>query len=222
MKMGRLLALLLLVLPVYPAQAITQAEAEKLSADVKAFTSKPEHRQIVASTATQAFKVSQQCDNGTPGPAAKPQFFPMLGPLSVDANGNLASGLIKESVVVTGCGKQKVENILTLSDKGQLKSIAGLPGTSKADPVLAKDSLQYAFMGVARKVGQCRDVHVVDTQYDDYEGPPNPKAKSQTEGGRPWRETWTLNACGMLVDTDIHYIPDETGTAIQSVVAPGK
>jgi len=202
--------------------AIGPAAAQKPADDINAFVSKPEHRQIVASTAIQAFKTFQQCDSGTAGPAARPFYFPMLGAARVDANGNLASGLIKESVVVTGCGKQKVENILTLSDKGQLKSVVGLPGTSKADPVLARDSMQYAFMGIARKVGQCRDIHVVDTQYDEYEGPPNPKAKSQTEGGRAWRETWTMNACGNLLDTDIHYIPDETGTAIQATVAPGK
>lgn len=224
MRIGRSLALLLLLmLPASgPAHAATQAEAQKLVGDINAFVDKPEHRQAVASAATQAFKTFQQCDSGTAGPADKPMFFPMLGPLSVDARGNLASGLLKESVLVTGCGKQKVENILTLSDKGQLKSVAGLPGTSHADPVLARDSMQYAFMGIARKVGQCRDIHVIDTQYDEFEGPPNPTAKSQTNGGRPWRETWTMNACGNLLDTDIHYIPDETGTAIQATVAPGK
>jgi hypothetical protein len=122
---------------------------------------------------------------------------------------------------VTGCGKQKVENILTMSEKGQLKSVAGLPGTSKADPLLAKDSMRYAFAGAVRKIGQCKDVRVVDTKYEDFEGPPNPKAKFQSEGGRPWWETWTLSACGTPVDTVIHYIPDDTGTAIQANVAPG-
>ncbi|HEX4505435.1 MAG TPA: hypothetical protein VH722_06865 [Alphaproteobacteria bacterium] len=215
-QIDRLLVFALLLLPTYPAYAAPQADADKLTAGIMAFANKPEHRQIVAATAVEAFKTFQQCDSGKAGPAAKPLVFSMFGPLIVDANSNLASGLIKESVVVTGCGKQKVENILTLSDKGQLKSIAGLPGTSKADPLLAKDSKQYAYMGAVRKIGQCKDIRIIDTRYEDYEGPPNPKAKSQSEGGRPWRETWTLNACGTLVDTVIHYIPDETGTVIQS------
>ncbi len=107
---------------------------------------------------------------------------------------------------------------MTLSDKGQLKSIAGLPGTSKADPVLAKDSMQYAYFGVMRKIGQCKNFQVIDTHYDDFEGPPNPRAKFQKDGGRPWQETWTLNACGMIVDSVLHFIPDETGTAISATV----
>jgi hypothetical protein len=77
MKAGRLLALLL-ALPTSPAYATPPADAEKLVADVMAFVSKPEHRQIVASTATQAFKIFQQCDSGAPGPAAKPLFYGML------------------------------------------------------------------------------------------------------------------------------------------------
>ncbi len=155
---------------------------------------------------------------GTAQSTASPSSTSSFGPLNVDAKGDLSSGLIKESITVSGCGKQKVENILTLSDKGQLKSLPGLPGTSHADPLLAKDSMQYAYMGVMRKIGQCKDVHVIDTKFDDFNGPPNPRAKFQKNGGRPWKETWTLNACGMIVDTEIGYIPDETGTAITAGV----
>jgi hypothetical protein len=189
---------------------------------IMAFVNKPEHRQAASATAVEAFKTLQECDKGSAESVEPPEFYGSFGPLSVDANGNLSSGLLKEAITVSGCGKRKVENILTLSDKGQLKSIVGLPGTSHADPLLAKDSMRYAYMGALRKIGQCKEVRVIDTLFDDFEGPPNPRAKFQKNGGRPWRETWTLNACGMLVDTDIHYVPDETGTTIQTIVPPVK
>jgi len=210
-KIARLIPLL--ALPLAPS-----AGAQTIANPIVAFTNKPEHRQIVNTTAIEAFKRLQQCDTATVQSVASPEFYANFGPLNVDSKGDLSAGLIKESIAVSGCGKQGIENILTLSDKGQLKSVAGLPGTSKADPVLAKDSMQYAYMGVMRKIGQCKDVHVIDTKFDDFTGAPNPRAKFQKNGGRPWKETWTLNACGMIVDTDITYIPDETGTGISAAV----
>jgi hypothetical protein len=185
---------------------------------ILAFAARPEHRQVITTTAVETFNKLQGCNDARVISYEPLQSFPTFGPLAVDANGNLSSGVIRESVTVAGCGKQKLENIMTLSDKGQLKSIAGLPGTSKADPVLAKDSMQYAYVGVMRKIGQCKALQVIDTRFDDFEGPANPRAKSQKEGGRPWQETWTLNACGMIVDSVLHFIPDEKGTAISAAV----
>jgi hypothetical protein len=215
--MSKALVQALTVLSLVTCLLPSLAQAQSAPAPtVMAFVDKPEHRQMVAATAVDAFEKLQGCDNGTPQPAAAPVLFGNLGPLGFDSSGNLTSGLIKESVIVSGCGKQKVENILTLSDKGQVKIIPGVAGTSKVDPLLAKDSMQYAYNAALPKIGQCKDVKVIDTRYDDVEGPPNPRAKFQANGGRPWRETWTLNACGTLIDSTIHYIPDETGTGIAS------
>jgi hypothetical protein len=48
-----------------------------------------------------------------------------------------------------------------------------------------------------------------------FEGASNAKAKFQKNGGRPWRETWTVNGCGTLVPVVVDYVPDETSTLIQ-------
>jgi len=212
------LALTLPLIISMPAGA--QTDAQKLAGAVVTFAANPEHRKVVTGVAIDIFKKLQQCDAGNIQSVAPPEVFGPLTSLSIDAQGNLTAGVIKEAVMIFGCGKQRIENILTVAANGQLKSVPGLPGASKADPILARDSMQYAYMGVARKIGQCRDVRVIDTKFDEFEGPPNPRAKFQNSGGRPWRETWTVNACGTLLDTDIHYIPDETGTGIQSVSAP--
>ncbi len=181
---------------------------------VQTFINDPRHQKIVFDVAIDTFKHLQDCDSGTAQPTRVPENFASAGPLVVDTNGTLTSGLLKEPFLVTGCGKQRVENVLTLSDKGQVKSVAGMPGTTVADPVLVHDTFQYAVMGASSKIGQCKNIRFIDSYFDALEGSPNPRAKSQRNGGRGWRETWTMNACGKIVDTVIHYIPDETGTAI--------
>ncbi len=182
------------------------------------FLNDPAHQQLVAQTAVDAFKKMQNCNDGKAQPTKQPLGVPALGPLQFDANGALTSGGIKESFLVSGCGKFRVENIVTLAVKGEVKSVPVIPGNTMADPILARDSMPYIQMSIAPKIGQCHDVRVIDTNFDAFEGGPNPRAKFQGNNGRAWRETWTVNACGNEINTDIHFVPDETGTAIQTTI----
>jgi len=192
-----------------PSAAAQPSPAQKLLND-------PSHQQLVAQTAVDIFKKMQNCNDGEAQPTKQPLGVPALGPLQFDPNGALTSGGIKESFVVSGCGKFRVENIVTLAVKGEVKSVPVIPGNTMADPILARDSMPYIQMSIAPKIGQCRDVRVIDTNFDAFEGGPNPRAKFQSNGGRAWRERWTVNACGNEINTDIHFVPDETGTAIQT------
>jgi len=189
------------------------------------FLSTPEHVTAAQAAAINAFKQLEDCNDVTATPiigsgqavdtsigyagvqGGAPQF---------DAAGNLLSGLIKEQFAASGCGKHRLENIFTGVKDGRIFVVAKIPGTTHADPLLVHDTLMEAYQAAAMRIGSCQKVRFVDTSFEAFEGEPNPRAKSQMNGGRPWREIWTLDICGSPTQVIIHYIPDETGTTIVS------
>jgi len=141
--------------------------------------------------------------------------------LVFDAAGNLASGVVTEPFLVEGCGKISQENVLTAAADGQHKTIPWVPGTTKASPLLVRDTKPYLVMYTAAKGPKdCKDQRIMNTRFEKFEGPPNPKAKFQNEAGRPYLETWTVNVCGMELDIPVHYIPNDLGTVISVEIPP--
>jgi hypothetical protein len=183
-------------------------------AEVAAFAKTPAHAASVATTATETFNKLWDCTASTAAPADAVRIFPNLGPVTFGPTHVPVSGVISERVMVSGCGKSKIENVLTISDKAQSTVIAGMPGTTIADPALAHDSYTQVYQGAMTKLGACKNVRFVDSAFGAFDGAPNPKAKFQVSQGRPWREIWTVNGCGTLVPVVVRFIPDATGTTI--------
>jgi len=207
---------LVLLLPaVFVVSLAGAAEAaETVSPAVAAFVKTPAHAASVATTATETFNKLWDCTASSAAPVAEVRTFPNLGPVTFGASSLPISGVISERVSVTGCGKSKIENVLTISDKTESTVIAGMPGTTIADPVLAHDSFTQVYQGAMTKLGACKNVRFVDSAFDAFDGAANPKAKFQGSQGRPWRETWTVNGCGTILPIGVRYVPDATGTTI--------
>lgn len=188
---------------------------------------RPGHRALVESTALQSFRARYpDCAS-----VAVVRYLPPRAPdnpkLVFDAAGEIASGVVTEPVLVEGCGITTQENVLSAVAHGQRSTIPGVPGTTRADPLLVRDTKPYLAMYTATQGPKdCQDQRVMNTRFEDFEGPPNPKAKSQADSGRPFRETWTVSVCGTILDIPVHYIPNEFGTAIDVTIpprsAPGK
>jgi hypothetical protein len=146
-----------------------------------------------------------------------PGVITFFEPVTTDADGTPTQGVWAEAVDAAGCGMTRRYNIVTLAPPGKpLRTEAMLPGTTKADPLLQRDSLAqvYEAMTAATNQRDCKNVAITDTRFEAYEGGPVKNAKSGPNA-RPWRELWTLWACGRIVEVPLHFVPDEKGTAIR-------
>jgi hypothetical protein len=131
-----------------------------------------------------------------------------------DAQGHPSDGAWSEPVNGAGCGTTKRYNVMTVVSGNQPPREVGLlPGTTNADPFLQRDSVLHAFVGTARYSKDCKQRAITDTRFDAFEGE---AVKNALHGAnaRPWREVWTVWACGSLVDVVIHFTPDDKGTGI--------
>jgi hypothetical protein len=212
----RLSLALALVLPA--ALASAQAPPASVSPEFSRYLASPEHRGAVIAAA-------QRMNGQLPGSCAAVEFRPtgsiIIGqPPRFDAVGRPVEGMWTEPVTATGCGATRRYNVLTIAapDKPP-RQVGLLPGTTHADPLLQRDGISYAFLGTTILVKDCKQRTITDTRFDDYEGPPAADARPGQQP-RPWRETWTVWACGKSIDVPIHFAPDATGTAIH--VTPGE
>ncbi len=74
-------------------------------------------------------------------------------PLACGPDEKLVSGVMSERLSVAGCAATHVENILTLVRNGQIRTVAGMPGTTLADLVLVHASFHDAYTGIVRTLG---------------------------------------------------------------------
>jgi hypothetical protein len=183
-----------------------------------AFLTRPDHVASASALAVKAFGKLEDCDHAVAQKAGAARIFPAFGPLRFAADGGLEAGVVTEPFAVTGCGRARTENVLTSADKGQVKMLAGMPGTTLADPVLVRDSFPHIHAALGARIANCTRVRFVDTRFEGFDGPPNPKAKSQSQGSCPWHETWTLNLCGPTAAVTLRYVPQTDGTQISAKV----
>ena len=209
-----LTATLALCAPAIPSAADAPA-AQTGNAGADAFFNRADHRATLANVALDGFKYRF---GGCPAAEVTqflPPQFPQNGNPTFDKWGQLVDGAVKESVIVEGCGRKGQENVATLSQSGREKTIVVTPGATKADLLLMQDTIPYLALALQSKgPADCKDRKVIDTRFEAFEGGPNPKAKFQSDGGRPYRETWTVDACGTQLNLAVRYIPDATGTTI--------
>lgn len=139
----------------------------------------------------------------------------VLAPAQFGADGKLTGGAWAERVEATGCGPVRALNVLTVvRPDGPPQIVAMMPGDTHTDPNMQKNALEYAQAVAVRAAPPgCKQLAFVDTRFDGYSGLPNPEVHDGREA-RPWREIWTLTACGSLYDVHLVFTPNARGTAL--------
>jgi hypothetical protein len=123
-------------------------------------------------------------------------------------------GAWAEPVTGTGCGKTLHFGVLTIVAPGESAvTLSLVPGESRADPMLQRDSVKDVLDHAAVAVGGCKELVVIDTRFDDWEGATPIKTNHGREA-RPWRETWIVWACSKHVAVTVHFTPNAEGTSV--------
>ena len=143
--------------------------------------------------------------------------FSIHRPVVVNASGDIESGVWREGYDVTVCGIKRQLNIVYIAQNSVIKMVAGMPGSSHADPILQRDA-GMAFY--PRRGKNCDQAFALDTKFIEYTDPA-PEAKTG-QPQRSWREDWTLWACGKEIVVPFTFTPNARGTQWSTVVAPEK
>lgn len=137
----------------------------------------------------------------------------VLSPAKFD-QGKPVAGVWVERIAVSGCDGKRVQNIYSIISKtGELKRVAMAPGTTIADPFLQGDAVRYAMVAVGVREQSCKDMKLANTRFDSLSGEAAPGMPPGT-ASRPWKETWTIKACGKSLDVPVNFAPNARGTSI--------
>lgn len=162
------------------------------------------HQAAVMKVATdQAGELPGACPTAEFRPAGAIEFF---RPPQVDGGGRIIHGLWREQIAAAGCGTVELLNVFALAGpSGVPQLLGGLPGTTRADPVLQKEGLPVAVRGLPAAAAPCHDARVVDTVL----APDAPK-----DATLPWHETWTVLACNQAYQIPLRFTPTADGATI--------
>jgi hypothetical protein len=142
-------------------------------------------------------------------------------PVAFGGNGQPNAGQWRQSFPVTGCGDPVTLSIFFRAEPdGKILSFIGVPGSTIATPVSQRDTLLYVRAAAGLVVKDCKYMPVKNTRFEGY-GLRNPRTEDPGPAAarRPWWETWTLAACGRMVDVPVDFVPDQTGTQITAVAS---
>lgn len=141
----------------------------------------------------------------------------LVAPVEFDSAGQPTKGAWREIAKVSGCGtkRQITVHTVVLPDRS-IRRIAAVPGTALADLQLQRDTLMYVAMASSTIIPKdCKDTEISNTEFLGFDGDPMPNARPGMEA-RSWAEDWTILGCGTGAVVKVHYIPDATGTAINT------
>jgi hypothetical protein len=153
--------------------------------------------------------IFQRC----PSLVSKGSRVTVLKPISFGPSGVPNAGVWKESFPVAGCGNDTTLNFFfSASAEEKIWTTIGLPGATIADPILQKDAMTEA-AAAAAKAGpkDCQSLTVINTEVLRNVADPLEGSK-----GSPWDELWTLILCATKAQVTMHFVPDKTGTTIQT------
>ncbi len=148
-------------------------------------------------------------------------------PIGFAQDGTPNAGAWDEGLPVRGCGNDTVLHVNFIAgDDGKLRVFVSLPGSTRADLTLQRDALPSATLGPRSRVKDCERIFVTNTRFDAFEPLPPPEKDKDAKDKdakdkpplpprakeRPWREIWSVFACGRRFSVPIHFTPDATGT----------
>ncbi len=85
-----------------------------------------------------------------------------------------------------------------------------LPGNSLADNVLQRDTLLPVYSAISLKLNGCDDMAIENTEIltrPEF----NKVIGNKRYGSTPWKEMWTVKACGEKVFVPVTFVPDPVG-----------
>jgi hypothetical protein len=108
------------------------------------------------------------------------------------------------------CEKEQSRAILMLLGKdGKIQAVPMAPGTTITDPQLQIDAGNIVrTAALTRGDGSCSESRVVDTE-----------VAKKPDAGKPWKENWSVLACGTIHDLEVAFTPSEAGGTNIAVVA---
>ncbi|MDE2029678.1 MAG: hypothetical protein KGI97_03835 [Alphaproteobacteria bacterium] len=206
--MKKLATIILALFVVHPALADAPAP---LSPELKAFLARPDQENAYVGMMMRQWQISVP---SCPSPQIKNIAVLVDHTPTFDKSGLPVSGQWRVIGYAEGCNESRIFNMYYgFSPDGKMTRIALLPGTTRADLTLQRDSLMYAMMGMAKLTPKgCKDIHFTDTKFIGY-GKANPQAMSGREK-RSWTEKWTIRTCGVTGVVSMRFVPDATGTTI--------
>jgi hypothetical protein len=128
-----------------------------------------------------------------------PTPFPIFG-----ASGTMERGLVRQRFIASGCPGRSPEFNVWVFAPGNgvpLRTVAGYPGTTRADLMLVNDATPVV-LAIANRVSPgCTSLTIADTRLAN-------AASVNTEG--PWREEWLVTGCGKMIAMTVDFIPDKS------------
>lgn len=152
--------------------------------------------------------LNDSCPNARPSISA--QITVRTIPVRVSKQLQPQSGAWIEHVAVANCHRAWQLNVLfEVVVPGTIVTVALLPGTTHADPILQKDAATLVLAAAGIDPAGCKPIYIADAVFlRNAEGP-------QRLPGRPaWAERWSIKQCDRKTDIDVRFTPDRTGTAI--------
>jgi len=140
----------------------------------------------------------------------------LLRPVTFAASGFPNAGMWKESFPLSGCGNDTTLHLyFTASADEKVSTLVGIPGETRADPVLQKDAYLYAALGARTAAKDCTGFTVKHSTFDGFSKIDQPGSDPGTNSRfRPRHETWMMTGCGRTFAVPIQFVPGQTGTTI--------
>jgi hypothetical protein len=113
------------------------------------------------------------------------------------------------------CEKEQHRAIFMLAGKdGKIQAVPMAPGTTITDPQLQIDAGNIVrTAALTRGDGSCSETQIVDTDVTE----------KPAKLGKPWKENWSVYACGTIYDLEVAFTPsDRGGTNIAVLASPGE
>jgi hypothetical protein len=188
--------------------------ASRAVAEFRDILRHPHHRGAVLQAAQQgASWINDPCPSAE---FAWSEQITIYQPAEFDQQAKPVAGSWKESVTASGCGGERMLNVLTsVPSPGALVSSVLLAGSTRADPLLQRDSVRYAVAASGGAPPSCRRVYIADTKFIGFEGAPDPGVPPERRVS-PWREEWSVVACDKRSVAILHFTPTSTGTNIST------
>jgi hypothetical protein len=207
MAVPRFLCLVLLAVLSARAAAMAQ-DGSEYGERIQAFLARPDQMKLQSPLLSRAWGSSAGACEAI---QVSKEVLIFLGPITFDDQGTPLSGSWKHTLTATGCGVSRTLNLFYIADgAGKVNRFPGAPGSTRADPVLQRDSIRYLLAGASAQVPKdCKQIQLIDTEYLGPEADPLPGVKDS-----PWHEYWTVRGCGVSARVTMHFSPDATGTAI--------
>jgi hypothetical protein len=117
-----------------------------------------------------------------------------------NAQGQPVAGTWREGIFESGCGTSQQLNVANyVTAPGKVHVTSMLPGTTVTGPAMQASAINNAAYAAGVLHGSCDVWFISNTELVGPEGP------ATADGLQSYKEYWTVNACGTLKRTVLHF-----------------